>query len=85
MLAHLPAGNNAIQLSAAWPNKFFVVGGTPLGERLIMWWNFVGRTAAEIASARDSWIAGDGRFGPVLGYAGDPLPAPLPPGTLRSR
>jgi hypothetical protein len=86
MLAHLPAGNSAIQLSAAGPNKFFMVGGLPLGEQLIMWWNFVGRTAGEIASARDSWIAGDGRFGTVRGYAGDPLAAPpLPPGTMRPR
>jgi len=86
MLAHLPPGNNAIQLSASGRNRFFVVGGVPLGERLIMWWNFVGRSAAEIASARESWISGDGRFGEVRGYPGDPLPAPpLPPGTLKPR
>ena len=40
MLAHLPTGNNTIELSAVGPNRFFVVGGVPLGEKLIMWWNF---------------------------------------------
>jgi redox-sensitive bicupin YhaK (pirin superfamily) len=86
MLAHLPTGSAAIHLSAVGPNRFFVVGGVPLGERLIMWWNFVGRTAGEIASARASWMARDGRFGEVRGYAGDRLPAPpLPPGTLQPR
>lgn len=86
ILAHLSTGNNAIELSAADPSRFFVVGGTPLGERLVMWWNFVARSAEEIASARHSWAAQDGRFGMVRGYAGDPLPAPpLPTVTLKPR
>lgn len=86
MLAHLPAGNATIQLSAAGPNRFFVVGGAPLGERLIMWWNFAARSPDEIASARESWIARDERFGEVRGYAGHPLPAPpLPPGIITPR
>ena len=85
-LAHLPAGSTSIELSAAGPNRFLVVGGTPLGERLVLWWNFVGRTAEEIASARESWAARDGRFGEVRGYPGSPLPAPpLPPGPLQPR
>lgn len=86
LLAHLPAGNAAIQLSAAGPNRFFVVGGVPLGERLIMWWNFVARSPDEIASARESWMARDDRFGEVRGYAGRPLLAPpLPPGIITPR
>jgi len=61
-----------------------VVGGVPLGEPLVMWWNFVARTAAEITAARDAWIAG--AFGEVRGYAGNPLAAPpLPPGGLKPR
>ena len=86
VIAHLRTGSNSIALSAAGPNRFFVIGGLPLGERLIMWWNFVARTADEIAAARDSWMTGDGRFGEVHGYHGDPLPAPpLPAGTLIPR
>jgi pirin-like protein len=30
-------------------------GGMPLGEPLLMWWNFVARTPDEIASAADGW------------------------------
>jgi redox-sensitive bicupin YhaK (pirin superfamily) len=86
VMAHLRSGSSAITLSAAGLNRFFVIGGLPLGERLIMWWNFVARTADEIAAARDSWMAGDGRFGEVHGYHGDPLPAPpLPAGLLIPR
>lgn len=83
-LAHLPVGVPGITLSAPGPCRFFVVGGVPLGERLVMWWNFVARTAAEITAARDAWAAGE--FGEVRGYAGDPLAAPpLPPGGLKAR
>jgi redox-sensitive bicupin YhaK (pirin superfamily) len=86
MLAHVPTGSDRIELTAPGPCRFMIVGGLPLGERLVMWWNFVARSAEEIASARESWIHGDGRFGPVHGYAGKPLPAPpLPPGTLKPR
>jgi quercetin 2,3-dioxygenase len=56
----------------------------PLGERLVMWWNFVARTGEEIAVARDAWM--NGEFGEVRGQAGDPLAAPpLPPGGLKAR
>jgi len=83
-LAHLPVGVPSITLTAPGPCRFFVVGGVPLGERLIMWWNFVARTAEEIVTARDAWIAGG--FGAVRGYAGNPLAAPpLPPGGLKAR
>ena len=84
LLAHLPAGGSAITLSAPGPCRFFVVGGVPLGERLVMWWNFVARTGEEIAVARDAWV--NGEFGEVRGYQGNPLAAPpLPPGGLKAR
>ena len=87
LLAHLPAGLPGIRLSPASGRRlarFFVVGGAPLGERLLMWWNFVARSGEEIAKAREDWMAG--RFGAVQGYPGDPLAAPpLPDVPLRPR
>jgi quercetin 2,3-dioxygenase len=62
-----------------------VADGLPLGERLVMWWNFVARCAAEIAPARESWMGDDGRLGPVDGYDGDPSPARLCPPRPASR
>jgi hypothetical protein len=83
-LAHLPAGVPSVTLSSAGPGRFFVLGGVPLGEKLVMWWNFVGRTHEEIVTARNAWDQGE--FGVVHGYAGNPLPAPpLPPGRLTAR
>jgi hypothetical protein len=40
-----------------------------------MWWNFVARTADEIAQARADW-EGRRRFGDVNAYAGPRLSAP---------
>jgi redox-sensitive bicupin YhaK (pirin superfamily) len=81
LLAHLPPGLSRITLSPAsgrpWA-RFFVIGGAPFAERLLMWWNFVARTGEEIAQAREDWTAG--RFGEVHGYAGEPLAAPALPG-----
>jgi quercetin 2,3-dioxygenase len=87
LLAHLPAGLSEIRISPAdGPGRarFFVLGGAPFAERLLMWWNFVGRSSEEIAQARDDWQAG--RFGEVHGYPGEPLAAPpLPAVPLKPR
>jgi redox-sensitive bicupin YhaK (pirin superfamily) len=83
-LAYLPAGVPSITLSTDGPGRLFVVGGVPLDEKLVMWWNFVGRSHQDIVTAREAWDRGD--FGEVSGYAGEPLPAPpLPPGELKAR
>lgn len=73
--------------------RLLVLGGEPLGEQVIMWWNFMGRTHEEIVGYREQWQAeiGEGeavdrRFGRVDGYDGAPLPAPvLPNSRLRPR
>ncbi len=87
LLAHLPPGQSGIRLSPAGGRRlarFFVLGGLPFAERLLMWWNFVARTGDEIAQAREDWAAG--RFAEVRGYPGDPLQAPpLPPVPLKPR
>jgi len=87
LLAHLGAGLSEIRLSPAGGRRharFFVLGGAPFGERLLMWWNFVGRSGQEIAHAREDWVAG--RFGDVRGYPGEPLAAPpLPSIPLKPR
>jgi hypothetical protein len=51
-----------------------LLGGVPLGEQLLMWWNFVARTPQEIEDAVSGWR--EGRFGEVGGYDGPALAAP---------
>ena len=74
-----------------------LLGGEPLGESIVMWWNFVGRTHEEIVAFREEWQAQidgasdgqdvrPGRFGIVTGEHLPPIPAPaLPNARLKER
>jgi quercetin 2,3-dioxygenase len=70
------------------PARVVLLGGPPFPEELVMWWNFVGRSHADIVAYRQSWEDKSERFGSVDGYRGtvSRLPAPpLPNATLRPR
>ena len=95
-LAYLPPGAREIRVAALdRPARLILLGGEPLGEQIIMWWNFVGRDHDEIVEFRGEWqaelagtgpVAGAPRFGVVPGYQGLALPAPvMPGGRLRPR
>ncbi len=73
-LFYLAAGRDQVGLSAPAGSRVFLLGGEPLGEQLLMWWNFVARTPEEITAAAAGWR--EGRFGAVADYDGEPLPAP---------
>ena len=78
-----------------------LIGGEPLGEQIVMWWNFVGRSHEEIVEYRAQWQAEIGaedaladagtepaglRFGTFPAGEPAPLPAPaLPNARLRPR
>jgi hypothetical protein len=56
-----------------------LLGGRPLGEQVVMWWNFVGRSRDEITTAWRAWQDhDDDRFGPVISQL-DRIDAPMPP------
>ena len=74
-LLYLPPGREAVDIAARAGARLFLLGGEPLGETLLMWWNFVGRTPDDIAAAARDWASGQ-RFGTVAGYHGAPLAAP---------
>jgi redox-sensitive bicupin YhaK (pirin superfamily) len=93
-LAFVPAGARELTVEAgSHPLRALLIGGEPLGERILMWWNFVGRTHEEVVAYREQWMAevisgatDSGRFGHVDGYPGSALPAPeLPNVRLRPR
>jgi redox-sensitive bicupin YhaK (pirin superfamily) len=57
-LVYLPTGRSTLVLEAGVnPVRVLVIGGEPLGEQIVMWWNFVGRTHEEVAAYRDAWQA----------------------------
>ncbi len=74
-----PGGEQlAVRCDAA--AQLLLLGGVPLGEDVLIWWNFVARTQDEMQAALDDWNAG--RFAPVR--AGSPaaaLQAPTLQGT----
>ncbi len=88
-LGVLPAGHTSWTITAGdHPVRAVLIGGEPLGEEIVMWWNFVGKTHQDIVEARNAWQEGlhDGsqRFGHLPDMPA--LPAPeLPTVTLKSR
>src|SRR5699024_11273729 len=50
----LPDGARRLEIRAADGEDFraMLLGGEPLGEGILMWWNFVGRTHEEIVACR---------------------------------
>jgi redox-sensitive bicupin YhaK (pirin superfamily) len=96
-MAYLPPGTRSLALtSGAAPVRLILLGGLPLNEEILMWWNFIGRSHEEVVEYRRQWqaeiaafAAGEAPstvFGRVEGYPGDPLPAPEMPGVrLRPR
>jgi redox-sensitive bicupin YhaK (pirin superfamily) len=78
-LYYLGCGRDALTVSCPsapdGPARALLLGGTPFGESVLMWWNFVARTSDEIVAAREDWEAGR-RFGEVRAYDGARLEAP---------
>jgi len=64
-LAYLGAGRDEAALVTRAMARCLLVGGVPFPEPVRMWWNFVGRTAAELETAQRDWAAGAARFGEV--------------------
>ncbi len=88
-LAFVPRGRRRITIEAGeTPVRAILIGGEPLGEHLLMWLNFVGRSHDEIVEYRDAWMreigedwvpGGEERYGPFPEGEPDPLPAPVLP------
>jgi quercetin 2,3-dioxygenase len=85
-MLYLGTGRRAVRLRAAVPARVLLLGGEPFEERLVMWWNFVGRSGEEITQYTEQWTDQDARFGDVVGYDGPRQGAPpLPPLPLKPR
>ncbi|MFC5381769.1 pirin family protein [Aquipuribacter nitratireducens] len=86
-LVDLGDDRDDVEVVVTEPSTLLLLGGAPFGERLVMWWNFVGRTHDEVVASREAWQSRDDRFGVVPGWADDSwLRAPeLPNVRLRPR
>ena len=93
-LHYLRPGHGSIVLEAGQtPGRVLILGGEPLGEEIVMWWNFVGRSHDEVVAYRAAWqaeigaepaappaggIYPDGVPYPRFGPFPEGFPAPLP-------
>ena len=85
-MLYLGSGRRTLRLRTDEPARLLLLGGEPFEERIVMWWNFVGRSGEEIADFARNWNEDGGRFSPVVGYDGDRIEAPpLPPIPLKPR
>lgn len=75
-LMYLGAGRTHLSLRCAGPAQLLIIGGVPFDEEILLWWNFVGRTQAEIEAATYEWNHNVERFGEVRGSTSPRLAAP---------
>lgn len=81
-LAYLGLGRAALELRATANARLLLLGGAPLNESIVMWWNFVARTRAEVETATRDWNTRAPRFGSVASPLAA-IPAPPVPDGLR--
>ena len=79
-VALVPEGTSDISIEAGnVGSRCMLLGGSPLGERIQMWWNFVARTRDELTEAFRDWERGnDDRF-PGVPSTIPRIDAPRPP------
>lgn len=82
-LAYLPPSDRPLTLTAHDGGaRLLLIGGPPMGEQIVMWWNFVGRSHEEIVEYRRAWqeeIGAPVDPGQALGDAGTAA-GPVAPG-----
>ena len=67
-LAFVPQGSAQLTITAGEEDaRLIIIGGEPFTEKIVMWWNFVGRSHEDIVATRAAWQAEALGIGPGLG------------------
>ncbi|MGI9576913.1 MAG: pirin family protein [Microthrixaceae bacterium] len=61
-LLYLPTGRSEVGLSCSEQSRLLMLGGEPFDEKVLMWWNYVGRTREEVSEAHLEWTTRSERF-----------------------
>ncbi|MEE3321657.1 MAG: pirin family protein [Pseudomonadota bacterium] len=76
-LYYLGQGREQLTLTLEPGSRVMLLGGEPLHQPVLLWWNFVGRDQARLEQAVADWDNWpNNRFGEVTAYQGKPLKAP---------
>lgn len=75
-LYYLNPPNNQITLNTDSNTKILLIGGPPMTEKIIMWWNFLARTHDEIVQMRNDWQNQTERFPTFTSNIPSRIPAP---------
>jgi redox-sensitive bicupin YhaK (pirin superfamily) len=67
VMAGLEAGGGSVHLASATGARAMLVGGEPLAEPTVIWWNFIVDSIEEGRACEQDWKAG--RFPEVPGFA----------------
>jgi len=80
-LAYFRPGESQLRISLSPSSQVIFLGGEPFADEIILWWNYVGHSRAEIIQAQLDWEEAAPRFGRISGFDGGPLTAPPLPWT----
>ena len=56
-LIYLPAGRESVNIECSPDSRLLIIGGEPMDEAILLWWNFVARTTEEMQEAQAQWEA----------------------------
>ena len=54
-LGFLEPGGETVELTAREQTRLLLLGGPPFGEKIVMWWNYIGREHEEVVAYRAEW------------------------------
>ncbi|MDY0744077.1 pirin family protein [Paucibacter sp. R3-3] len=77
-LIYLPPGAASLELRSETAARLLLLGGEPMQEQPLLFWNFIGRNSEEIQRFARDWNDGTGTFAgvEVHGFDGPRLAAP---------
>lgn len=63
-------GTTELTIEAIGDTRLILLGGAPFGEKIAIWWNFIGRSHEDIVEARAAWNGQAESFEAVTAPAG---------------
>lgn len=85
-LIYISTGESSLQVTLKKGSRMLLIGGEPLDQSPLMWWNFVAWEQETIEQAIEEWNSFSDRFPEVPHYTGksERLTSPLIKGKLKS-